>query len=110
MKAMTASVSAGQVWCCSIGHDGADDLVRVHLDEVPGLRTVDAHEQLAGGADVVDVADPTRDEDRYPSERAEARDMEVAAEDSANVRPLQHGAEPMRRRRSRAAASLATGR
>src|SRR4051794_4008268 len=38
------------------GHDGAHDLVRVHLDEVPRLGPVDAHEELTGGSHVVDVA------------------------------------------------------
>src|SRR5690349_12602250 len=58
-------------------HDGGDDLIGVHLDEVPRLWTVDAHEQLTRRPDVVDVADTSRDDDRDRTERAEARDVEV---------------------------------
>src|SRR4051812_5359089 len=69
-------------------HDGGDDLVGVHLDEVPRLWTVDPHEQVARRPDVVDVADTSRDDDRDRTERAEARDVEVAAEDRTDVAAL----------------------
>ena len=44
-------------------NDRAHHVIGVDLDEVPGLGSVDAHEQLTGRSRVVDIAHPTSDED-----------------------------------------------
>src|SRR6478735_8352298 len=76
-------------------HDSGHDLLGVHLDEVPRLWAVDAHEQLTRGTDVVDVADAAGDEDRDRPERAEARHVEVATEDGADVAALDDATQPV---------------
>ena len=71
----------------------ADDASCVHLDEVPGLGAVDAHEQVRR-AGIVDIAHTPRDEDGDRAQRPEARHVEVATEDPANVGALEGCAQP----------------